>query len=97
MSKPQINSYDKGNMPPPSFEEAMQSEASKQGAAYPKQEGWISAAKPAGDGFPVAPALLVSEQSFIMTLTFSVQSAPFGTLMSMVVMAKVHQFVQSGI
>jgi hypothetical protein len=59
MSKPQIDS---GNMPPPSFEEAMQSEASKQGAAYPKQEGWIPAMKPAGDGFPVIPAALVSEQ-----------------------------------
>lgn len=45
-------------MPPPSFEEAMQSEASKQGAAFPKQEGWIPAVKPAGNGFPVASASL---------------------------------------
>jgi hypothetical protein len=68
MSKPEINAYDKGNMPPPSFEEAMQSEALKQGAAYHKQERWIPAVKPAGDGFPVTPASLVSEQSFLMTL-----------------------------
>ncbi|PNF28486.1 Protein lifeguard 2 [Cryptotermes secundus] len=58
MSKPEINSYDKGIMSPPSFEEAMQSESSKQGATYHKQEGWVPAVKPAGDGFPVAPASL---------------------------------------
>jgi hypothetical protein len=66
MSKSQVNSYDIGNMPPPTFEEVMQSEASKQGTSYPKQEGWIPAEKPAGDGFPVAPALLVSEQPLLV-------------------------------
>jgi hypothetical protein len=30
-------------------------------------------------------------------LNFSGRSAPFGTVMSMVAVAKVHQFVQSGI
>jgi hypothetical protein len=62
MSKLQINSCDKESMPPPTFEEAMQGEASKQGAAYPKQEGWIPAEKSAGAGLPVSPASLVSEQ-----------------------------------
>jgi hypothetical protein len=68
MSKPQVNSYDIGNMPPPTFEEAVQSEASKQGTSYPKQEGWISAEKSVGDGFPVAPASLVSEKSLLVIL-----------------------------
>lgn len=68
MSKPEINSYDNGNMPPPSFEEAMQSESSKQGATYHRQEGWIPAVKPAGDGFPVAPASLVSKQAFFYAI-----------------------------
>jgi hypothetical protein len=30
-------------------------------------------------------------------LTFNVQSAPIGTVMSMAIVAKVHRFVQSGI
>jgi hypothetical protein len=68
MSKPLVNSYGNGNMPPPTFEEAMEIEASKQGTSYPKQEGWIPVEKPAGNGFPIAPTSLVSEHSFIVTL-----------------------------
>lgn len=76
MSKPLLNSMEEGSSPPPTFEETMRSEVSKQGAAYPQQEAWSPAGKHAADSLPVAPTLhslpvaptlLVSEQSFLVT------------------------------
>lgn len=58
MSKPLISSMEEGYTSPPTFEEAMRKEASKQGAAYPQQDAWSPAGKHAADGVPVAPTLL---------------------------------------
>ena len=52
---------EEGNTPPPTFEEAMQSEASKKGTAYPQQETWGPAGRNVAAGFPGASNLLVSE------------------------------------
>jgi len=68
MSKPLITSMEEGNTPPPTFEEAMQSEALKKGSAYPQQETWSPAGRNAAAGLPGASNLLVSEQSFLLTL-----------------------------
>jgi hypothetical protein len=68
MSKPLITSMEEGNTPPPTFEEAMQSEALKKGTAYPQQETWSPAGRNAAAGLPGASNLLVSEQSFLLTL-----------------------------
>ena len=57
---------EEGNTPPPTFEEAMQSEALKRGTAYPQQETW----SPAGKNAAGASNLLVSEQSFLLTLVW---------------------------
>jgi hypothetical protein len=45
----------------------------------------------------VSTDAVVKEILGLVALTFSGRSAPFGTVMSMFVVAKVHQFVQSGI
>lgn len=62
MSKPLISSMEEGSTPPPTFEEAMQSEALKKGTAYPRQEAWSPAGGHAANGLPGASNLLVSEQ-----------------------------------
>jgi len=59
---------EEGTTPPPTFEEAMQSEALKKGTAYPQQETWNPAGRNAAAGLPGASNLLVSEQSFLLTL-----------------------------
>jgi hypothetical protein len=68
MSKPLITSMEEGTTPPPTFEEAMQNEALKKGTAYPQQETWPSVGRNAAAGLPGASNLLVSEQSFLLTL-----------------------------
>jgi hypothetical protein len=52
---------EEGNTPPPTFEEAIQSDALKKGTAYPRQEVWSPAGDHAADGRPGASHLLVSE------------------------------------
>jgi len=73
MSKPLITSMEEGNTPPPTFEEAMQSEPLKKGTAYPQQEPWSPAGSIAAAGFPASSNLLVSEHSFLLTLDWGGQ------------------------
>jgi hypothetical protein len=73
MSKPLITSMEEGNTPPPTFEEAMQSEAFKKGTVYPQQETWSPAGRNVAAGLPGASNLLVSEHSFLLTLVWDGQ------------------------